>query len=443
MLPSSMLRIIRMHQEQKLAATEPADDNSTPLDPAVALVPGVGTVWKFLPKKAKIALGFTAVIGTIAVGAGISKIVVPVARFLDIPLGDEWDVPLYGPIMRFLGIRLWDQDDTVAGPSAAQEAATPVEAAQPAAAAANAPAPTAPASKPSTAARTIARGESGQHVADAGAKTESAGIKKGIFTSAERDAIAEARARGETFRGGRGATTDMRAIVDKAAIAHGQDPHLMETMMQIESAGNPYAVSSTGAVGLFQFTSGTGKQYGITNRFDPVQNANAAAQLLSDNAAALRRAGYTPTPDLLYLTHQQGVGGVIQMLETSSGKRSGVSDAVRKNMQANYGDMAAGDYILRNKQVFASAQKAADAAIAKAQDLSSAGNTQLAKASATPSTMPSDKALRNAGPVTAPALTAPASSKSFTDQVAMNSNQASDQGIQEMFTTPEGVVLYH
>lgn len=56
---------------------------------------------------------------------------------------------------------------------------------------------------------------------------------------------------------------------------------LLHSMMMKESGGNPDAVSSKGAVGLFQFMPDTARQYGINPR-DPAQSADGAARMMAD-----------------------------------------------------------------------------------------------------------------------------------------------------------------
>lgn len=78
----------------------------------------------------------------------------------------------------------------------------------------------------------------------------------------------------------------------------------------IESKGDPNAVSSTGATGVFQFTKGTAKAMGLGDRTDPYANALAAAQYAQQNQSVLRDAlGRDPTHGELYLAHQQGGAG--------------------------------------------------------------------------------------------------------------------------------------
>ena len=89
----------------------------------------------------------------------------------------------------------------------------------------------------------------------------------------------------------------------------------LERTAFIESRGNPNAVSSTGATGLFQFTQGTAADYNLVDRNDPIASTDAAARLAAANAAGLRSAlGREPNGAELYLAHQQGLGGAKALL---------------------------------------------------------------------------------------------------------------------------------
>lgn len=87
-------------------------------------------------------------------------------------------------------------------------------------------------------------------------------------------------------------------------------------LAQIESKGNPNAVSPTGAQGLFQFIPSTWKQYGGgADVRDPKAQFVAVQKLTADNRDALTKAlGREPTAGELYLAHQQGAGGAIKLL---------------------------------------------------------------------------------------------------------------------------------
>lgn len=87
-------------------------------------------------------------------------------------------------------------------------------------------------------------------------------------------------------------------------------------LAQIESKGNPNAVSPTGAQGLFQFIPSTWKQYGGgADVRDPKAQFVAVQKFTADNRDALTQAlGREPTAGELYLAHQQGAGGAIKLL---------------------------------------------------------------------------------------------------------------------------------
>lgn len=124
------------------------------------------------------------------------------------------------------------------------------------------------------------------------------------------------------------------------------DP-FFDAVMDIESGGQSgkggvaHAVSPTGATGLFQFTRGTGKAYGLIAdgrdlRKDPAANFAAMQKLTQDNAKKLAAAGVEVNPSTLYLAHQQGAGGAIALLKAAKSGRD-VSGDVRANMNVNGG----------------------------------------------------------------------------------------------------------
>ncbi|SIT43190.1 Soluble lytic murein transglycosylase-like protein (fragment) [Paraburkholderia piptadeniae] len=51
-------------------------------------------------------------------------------------------------------------------------------------------------------------------------------------------------------------------------------------VIDVESGGNPFAVSPKGAMGLMQLMPPTGRQQGADDLFDPAQNLLAGARLL-------------------------------------------------------------------------------------------------------------------------------------------------------------------
>lgn len=81
------------------------------------------------------------------------------------------------------------------------------------------------------------------------------------------------------LRPGLGAT-DYTSTVSSLAPSYGVPPSLALAVMQKESAGNPAAVSSAGAIGLFQLMPGTAAGLGV-DPHDPTQNIKGGLTYLS------------------------------------------------------------------------------------------------------------------------------------------------------------------
>ena len=82
----------------------------------------------------------------------------------------------------------------------------------------------------------------------------------------------------------------------------------MLAMAAYESGGNPYAISFSGASGLYQFIGDTANQYGMTNRFDVDQQIEAQAKKYKHEAQVLKDAGLPVTLENMYILHNQGEG---------------------------------------------------------------------------------------------------------------------------------------
>jgi soluble lytic murein transglycosylase-like protein len=63
---------------------------------------------------------------------------------------------------------------------------------------------------------------------------------------------------------------------------HDLYPELLHAVIRTESAYNPAALSSAGAVGLMQLMPGTAKRYGVPDIWDPVENLRGGARYLRD-----------------------------------------------------------------------------------------------------------------------------------------------------------------
>lgn len=180
------------------------------------------------------------------------------------------------------------------------------------------------------------------HLADNAARREgalaglTAGQKGGVSYLQARATESKAEQKiGRPSRKQVSAPGAIRKIISDAARRHGIDPAAMLKIAEIESSFNPRAKNpNSSAGGLFQFIDGTAKDYGLIDRFDPDQAADAAARLARDNAGHLRKVlGRDPTAGELYLAHQQGAGGAAKLLANANKRAVDIvgADAVRLN----------------------------------------------------------------------------------------------------------------
>jgi hypothetical protein len=80
-------------------------------------------------------------------------------------------------------------------------------------------------------------------------------------------------------------------VLDAAALKYSLSTAFLRAVAYIESRWNPTAGSPVGAVGLLQLMPSTAQSLGVTDRTDPVQNANGGAKFL---ASLYQRAGSWP-----------------------------------------------------------------------------------------------------------------------------------------------------
>jgi len=77
-----------------------------------------------------------------------------------------------------------------------------------------------------------------------------------------------------------GTVPDVRSLIDEAAKSFDVNPLLVDSVIQVESNYNPFAVSPKGAQGLMQLMPATAQRFGVTNSFDPKQNIDAGVRYL-------------------------------------------------------------------------------------------------------------------------------------------------------------------
>ncbi len=76
--------------------------------------------------------------------------------------------------------------------------------------------------------------------------------------------------------------TQYGSVIKEVARAHALEDALLHAVVTVESAYNPRAVSKKGAAGLMQLMPETARRYGVTDRFDPVQNLHGGARYLTE-----------------------------------------------------------------------------------------------------------------------------------------------------------------
>jgi soluble lytic murein transglycosylase-like protein len=124
-------------------------------------------------------------------------------------------------------------------------------------------------------------------IASAGAMSGAVriGIRDGkrvIYNDGIGSTSREALARGDSWLAARVRIPSLYdGVIADAARSSAVDPKLVKSVMLIESAFNPTAVSRKGARGLMQLMPDTALHYGVRNSFDPVENIGGGARHLA------------------------------------------------------------------------------------------------------------------------------------------------------------------
>jgi soluble lytic murein transglycosylase-like protein len=77
-----------------------------------------------------------------------------------------------------------------------------------------------------------------------------------------------------------GTSPQVRAMVEETAKNLEVSPLLVDSVIQVESNYNPYAVSPKGAQGLMQLMPATARRFGVKDSFDPQQNIEGGVRYL-------------------------------------------------------------------------------------------------------------------------------------------------------------------
>ena len=71
-------------------------------------------------------------------------------------------------------------------------------------------------------------------------------------------------------------------LVNGASSDHRLSPALVRAVIDVESGGDPSAISGAGAMGLMQLMPGTARTYGVADPFDPSENVDGGCSYLHD-----------------------------------------------------------------------------------------------------------------------------------------------------------------
>ena len=248
--------------------------------------------------------------------------------------------------------------------------------------------------------------------------------KYGSYTDEEAARIRELKTSGANTSANvaGGMSPEVQDKISAQAKKAGLDPVMMQKIAAMESGGNANAISSTGAIGIYQFTGQTASGVGIKNRFDVDQNIEGGMKLTKQNQAMLEDAKLPVTAENLYMMHQLGPKAAKEVIRgAASGKsKEELSADTQKAMNLNYGakSKTAADYIATNKKAlddrYAAVTKdtgGAQTAVAKADSPSPAAGQVAAVSPAqppAPAAKPAAVPAEPANPAVAQAVTPPA-----------------------------------
>ena len=140
----------------------------------------------------------------------------------------------------------------------------------------------------------------------------------------------------------------IEALIRAKAAEYGVDPDIAVKIAVVESGGNPNAISSTGAIGVYQFTGATASLMGLSNRFNIADNIDAGIRLI---VADKKFVGKFNSDVATYLALQIGGPNAKYVLSVDpSTSISELPTRIRNTVTRNLGGSSStvGEYISAN-----------------------------------------------------------------------------------------------
>lgn len=114
------------------------------------------------------------------------------------------------------------------------------------------------------------------------------------------------------------------------------DNTFVDAVITIESNHKANAYNKySGAKGLFQFVPSVAREYRLIDPFDAQSSLSAFKRLTFNNIRNMLRRGIKITPTNIYLAHQQGVGGLNQILNSIENETRLLPATLLRNVRNN------------------------------------------------------------------------------------------------------------
>jgi len=134
---------------------------------------------------------------------------------------------------------------------------------------------------------------------------------------------------------------EVEKAIEEAAKKYGIPVDALKTLIYIESKGNPLAKNpGSSAKGIMQFIDSTAESYGLEDPYDLTESLDAGARLYSNNFKHLKKVlGRDPTASEMYLAHQQGATGALNILKSPNKNILDVSGMTKEKVEKNGGNV--------------------------------------------------------------------------------------------------------